>query len=140
MIGTMQGPWLLCGAALLVVIVVRRLVAGASVIPAKAGIQADDLLINSGDARRRVRTRSKSSDLVVETNRLDPGFRRDDDSARRGGRFMRETERWFLVVVTIGAAALRLMLGIWGPLHVNGQGPLWIRGALDPSALAGYGP
>ena len=39
------------------------------------------------------------------------------------------------------AGVLRFALGIFGPLHVNGQGPLWVRGALeDPSALASYGP
>lgn len=43
------------------------------------------------------------------------------------------------VLAVLGAVA-RLALGPWGPLHVNGQGPLWIRGALDPAPLAGYGP
>lgn len=39
------------------------------------------------------------------------------------------------------ALALRLALGLWGPLHVNGQGPLWIRAALaEPALLDGYGP
>ncbi|MBI3783602.1 MAG: hypothetical protein HY270_09385 [Deltaproteobacteria bacterium] len=47
---------------------------------------------------------------------------------------------WHLGLMTLAAAALRLTYGLWGPLHVNGQGPLWIRGALEPAALAGYGP
>lgn len=45
-----------------------------------------------------------------------------------------------VAVLAVFAAATRFALGIWGPLHVNGQGPLWIRGALEPSALSGYGP
>jgi hypothetical protein len=47
----------------------------------------------------------------------------------------------FLVAAALGllAAILRLALGTWGPLHVNGQGPAWVSGALDPSALA-HGP
>ena len=45
-----------------------------------------------------------------------------------------------LGVVGIGGA-LRLAFGVFGPLHVNGQGPLWVRGAFeDASALASYGP
>src|ERR1043165_10298581 len=43
-------------------------------------------------------------------------------------------------ILVPGAVLLRLAFGFWGPLHVNGQGPLWIRGALDPDALASYGP
>lgn len=39
------------------------------------------------------------------------------------------------------ALALRLAFGLWGPLHVNGQGPLWIRAALaEPALLDSYGP
>ena len=38
------------------------------------------------------------------------------------------------------ATALRFHFGLWGPLHVNGQAPLWIRGAIEPNALADYGP
>lgn len=39
------------------------------------------------------------------------------------------------------AALLRALLGVWGPLHVNGQGPWWIRGAAgNTSLLVGYGP
>jgi hypothetical protein len=35
----------------------------------------------------------------------------------------------------------RLVLGIWGPLHINGQGPLWISAAFShPEALHAYGP
>jgi len=42
--------------------------------------------------------------------------------------------------LVIMAAGLRITMGLWGPLHVNGQGPLWIRGALLPSELDAYGP
>ena len=49
-------------------------------------------------------------------------------------------ELWLVAAIVAGAAALRLAYGLWGPVHVNGQGPLWIRGALDPEPLAGYGP
>jgi hypothetical protein len=38
------------------------------------------------------------------------------------------------------ALGLRLAFGLWGPLHVNGQGALWIHGVLDPSRLSLYGP
>ncbi len=40
------------------------------------------------------------------------------------------------------AAALvaRAALGAWRPFHVNGQGPLWITGALHPEELRSYGP
>jgi hypothetical protein len=38
------------------------------------------------------------------------------------------------------ALTLRLTLGAWAPLHVNGQGPLWILGALTPALLDTYGP
>lgn len=57
----------------------------------------------------------------------------------RGPRPLR-CELWLVVAIVIAGAAARLGLGVWGPLHNNGQGPLWIRGALEPSALAGYGP
>lgn len=38
------------------------------------------------------------------------------------------------------AGALRVAFGVFAPWHVNGQGPLWIRGALVPGLLADYGP
>ncbi|NOY91332.1 MAG: hypothetical protein GXP55_08985 [Deltaproteobacteria bacterium] len=38
------------------------------------------------------------------------------------------------------ALGLRLAFGLWGPLHVNGQGALWILSVLDPSRLTLYGP
>lgn len=60
-------------------------------------------------------------------------------AARRGLRPHAATLR-FLGALTLAALALRVAAGLWGPLHVNGQGPLWIRGALEPAALAGYGP
>lgn len=49
-------------------------------------------------------------------------------------------ELWLLIAISACAAVARLSFGVWGPLHVNGQGPLWIRGALDPDALGSYGP
>ena len=60
-------------------------------------------------------------------------------AAARGPRPDRR-ELWLLGWIVAAAAAARLGFGIWGPLHNNGQGPLWIRGALEPAALAGYGP
>lgn len=38
------------------------------------------------------------------------------------------------------AAVARAALGPWRPFHVNGQGPLWIDGALHPHELRAYGP
>ena len=39
------------------------------------------------------------------------------------------------------ALPLRLALGAWGPLHVNGLGPLWIMAAaVDPAEGGAYGP
>lgn len=59
--------------------------------------------------------------------------------ARRGAR-PRAGELWLVGAIGACAIAARLVWGVWGPLHVNGQGPLWIRGALEPGALASYGP
>lgn len=49
-------------------------------------------------------------------------------------------ELWLVGAMTVCAAAARFACGLWGPLHINGQGPLWIRGALEHEALANYGP
>ncbi|MDX2166791.1 MAG: hypothetical protein SF182_06995 [Deltaproteobacteria bacterium] len=49
-------------------------------------------------------------------------------------------ELWAMAALTAAAVAARLWFGVWGPLHVNGQGPLWIHGALAADALASYGP
>jgi hypothetical protein len=49
-------------------------------------------------------------------------------------------ELWLAGAMTVGAAAARLACGLWGPLHINGQGPLWIRGALEHGELMSYGP
>ncbi|MCH9688801.1 MAG: hypothetical protein K0V04_45635 [Deltaproteobacteria bacterium] len=50
-------------------------------------------------------------------------------------------DRIAMMVIVLGALALRLGLGLWGPLHINGQAPLWIIGAAsDPAQLGGYGP
>lgn len=41
----------------------------------------------------------------------------------------------------LGALLLRLGLGAWGPLHVNGYGPLFILAAArEPQRIAHYGP
>lgn len=49
---------------------------------------------------------------------------------------------WGSVAVVFAVAlGLRLALGVWGPLRVNGFGPLWITGAaLDRAVLSAYGP
>lgn len=45
-----------------------------------------------------------------------------------------------LSCVSVGLG-LRWVFGIWGPHHINGQGPLWIRAAIDsPGLLSAYGP
>ncbi len=47
----------------------------------------------------------------------------------------------WLLPLTLFALGLRLGLGAWGPLHVNGMAPFWIAGAAhDPAAIAAYGP
>lgn len=51
----------------------------------------------------------------------------------------REVSREF-VAVGVGALALRVVFGAWGPFHINQQGALWIDGALHPDALRAYGP
>jgi hypothetical protein len=39
------------------------------------------------------------------------------------------------------ALALRLLLGAYGPFHHNGQGGLWLQGAIgEPSVLSSFGP
>jgi hypothetical protein len=58
-------------------------------------------------------------------------------------RELRPSRRDWLVIAGVLAAALalRLVLGVWAPLHINGQGPLWIGAAAGrPSMLVGYGP
>jgi hypothetical protein len=48
-----------------------------------------------------------------------------------------------LPALSVAAAALvlRLALGPWGPLHVNGHGPRFVAGAVsDPADIAAYGP
>lgn len=49
-------------------------------------------------------------------------------------------ELWTALGLAALALAARSLWGLWGPLHVNGQGPLWVRGAMDASLLASYGP
>jgi hypothetical protein len=48
---------------------------------------------------------------------------------------------WLALASGVVALILRLALGPWGPLHVNGYAPRFIDGAArDPAALAAYGP
>jgi hypothetical protein len=50
-------------------------------------------------------------------------------------------DRVLVLAVTLVALGLRLALGPWGPLHVNGQGPRFIDGAArNPAEIALYGP
>jgi hypothetical protein len=44
------------------------------------------------------------------------------------------------LMLAVGAWLVRFVLGAWGPLHANGQGNLWIRGAGEPALLSHYGP
>ncbi len=45
------------------------------------------------------------------------------------------------LVLGAGALLLRLAFGAWGPLHVNGYGPLFILAAArEPERIAHYGP
>lgn len=44
------------------------------------------------------------------------------------------------LALVASALALRVSLGAFGPLHINGQGPLWILGARRPEELVAYGP
>jgi hypothetical protein len=45
------------------------------------------------------------------------------------------------LAVAAAAVTLRLGLGPWGPLHVNGHGPRFVAGAAgDPADIAAYGP
>lgn len=44
-------------------------------------------------------------------------------------------------VLFAAALALRLLLGAYGPFHHNGQGALWLLGAIgEPSVLSSFGP
>jgi hypothetical protein len=43
-------------------------------------------------------------------------------------------------IVFIVALGLRCALGVWGPQHINGQGPSWIMAAADAARPARYGP
>lgn len=47
----------------------------------------------------------------------------------------------YAVGLFAAALALRLMLGAYGPFHHNGQGGLWLHGAIgEPSFLSSFGP
>jgi len=48
---------------------------------------------------------------------------------------------WLALAVAVVAFLLRLGLGPWGPLHVNGHGPRFVAGAVrEPAEIAAYGP
>ena len=53
---------------------------------------------------------------------------------------LRSGETRVVAAIVVAATALRFWFGYWGPLHNNAQGPLWVRGAIDPTALGDYGP
>lgn len=63
-----------------------------------------------------------------------------------GGTLAARGRRWhqhvlLLAVLALAALVLRLLLGIWGPIHPNGQGPMWMLGAWGmPELLQAYGP
>jgi hypothetical protein len=61
--------------------------------------------------------------------------------ALRGRRSRPSTRLLPASVVAAIALVLRLALGPWGPLHVNGHGPRFVAGAVrDPADIAAYGP
>jgi hypothetical protein len=61
--------------------------------------------------------------------------------ALRGRRSRQRIPLVPVFMVTVTALVLRLALGTWGPLHVNGHGPRFVAGAVrDPADIAAYGP
>lgn len=61
--------------------------------------------------------------------------------ALRGRHFRPSTSLLPALVVAATALMLRLALGPWGPLHVNGHGPRFVAGAArEPADIAAYGP
>lgn len=61
--------------------------------------------------------------------------------ALRGRVAITRPDRLLALAIGAGALFLRLVLGAWGPLHVNGYAPLFIiAAARDPTAVASYGP
>lgn len=48
--------------------------------------------------------------------------------------------RWHAPVLFAVAVAGRLALGIWGPLHTNFQGSMWVEAAYNPIQSEWYGP
>ncbi len=59
----------------------------------------------------------------------------------RRGRRADTKDRLYALALFSGALALRLVLGVWGPLHVNGKGPLWIAAAATGGGqVSFYGP
>ncbi len=61
--------------------------------------------------------------------------------ARRGRRFRPSIGLLPALVVAATALMVRVALGPWGPLHVNGHGPRFVAGvAREPADIAAYGP
>jgi hypothetical protein len=61
--------------------------------------------------------------------------------ALRGRRSRPSTPLGPALIVAATALMLRLALGSWGPLHVNGHGARFVAGAArDPADIAAYGP
>jgi hypothetical protein len=61
--------------------------------------------------------------------------------ARRRRPVATAQDRLLALAVVGTGLALRLVLGPWGPLRINGIAPLWVTGAArDPAAIATYGP
>lgn len=61
--------------------------------------------------------------------------------ALRGWRSRPATSLQTALAVAATALVLRLALGPWAPLHVNGHGPRFVAGAVhDPADIASYGP
>ncbi len=61
--------------------------------------------------------------------------------ALRGRRFRPVTALWPPIAVAAIALVLRLALGPWGPLHVNGHGARFVADAArDPADIAAHGP
>ena len=56
------------------------------------------------------------------------------------GSYVARTELYWGGGVFAAALLLRVLLGVWGPFHVNGQGPLWVGFAVSGHVPPSYGP